>query len=388
MAHQALAQPSIAAGLGAGPTDAESRGTLQGYLPTLDGWRAIAVLLVVFGHCASSPTPYPWEVTLAHWTPTIGPMGVQIFFAISGLLITSRLMEEWAKRGQISLKGFYIRRSFRILPALVFYLLIVAAAAAMGWVPLTAAEWIQSLLFVRNYGGDGNWATGHTWSLSVEEHFYLLWPALLVLAGRRRSMWIAIATALLVAAWRVMATHLRIFHSNEVDHRSDMQLDTLLGGAVLALLMARPAFYRSMKLHLTPAIAWGLIFSFMLCLLCVLRWWAKLHNPVRLTLPVFLPLLLVSTVLHPRLLFGRFLELAPMRWLGRLSYSLYLWQEFFSGPAVHAPLLLRTLRTYPLNIVPSLAMAVLSYYVLEKPMIAVGHRLARPVSAGRGDMRS
>jgi len=364
------------------------RDRLQGYLPTLDGWRAIAVLLVVFGHCAGSPTTYRWEAALANRTPTIGPFGVQIFFAISGLLITSRLMEEWARRGQISLKEFYIRRSFRILPALVAYLLIVAAAGAMKWLPLTATEWIQSILFVRNYGGAGNWATGHTWSLAVEEHFYLLWPMVIVFAGRGRSMWIAIGAATLVATWRVTAVHFSLVHSVLADHHSDEQMDTLLGGAVFALLMANPAFYRKAKARLTPAVTYGLIFSFLLGVACLIRWWSGFHNPIRLTLPVFLPLLLISTVLHPRLRFCRLLELASMRWLGRLSYSLYLWQEFFSGPGVPAPRWLWTLRTYPVDIVASLVMAVLSYYALERPMIAIGHRLAKPVSAGRGDMRS
>ena len=160
----------------------------QGYLPTLDGWRAIAILAVILDHIVT------WQFRYAH--PTLfkftrtGPNGVSLFFAISGFLICSRLLEEENATGKISLRGFYIRRASRIVPAALTYLLVIGLLGFAGYILVSPWDWWSSVLFFRNYlppdmisRGWGGY-TMHYWSLAVEEHFYLLWPGLLVFVGR------------------------------------------------------------------------------------------------------------------------------------------------------------------------------------------------------------
>lgn len=163
----------------------------SGYLPTLDGWRAAAIIAVLLDHTLEySPLRcYPKLMNFAH----TGPNGVSLFFAISGFLICSRLLEEEGAFGRISLRGFYIRRACRILPPALFYLIVIAVLSVCGLIVVSPGEWFGSAFFFRNYL-PGDWIsrgwggyTVHYWSLAVEEHFYLLWPAALVLLGTDAS---------------------------------------------------------------------------------------------------------------------------------------------------------------------------------------------------------
>src|SRR5215218_6546752 len=142
-------------------------------IPTLDGWRAIAISMVLWCHVSKSE--------LAAY----GGLGVDIFFGLSGLLITTLLLEEARSTGSMQLGQFYIRRAFRILPA--YLLFLVGYTLIRGW--RSAWEAISCLLFFRNYASDAVTDTGslHLWSLAVEEHFYLIWPGLLVWMGVKRA---------------------------------------------------------------------------------------------------------------------------------------------------------------------------------------------------------
>jgi peptidoglycan/LPS O-acetylase OafA/YrhL len=117
-----------------------------------------------------------------------GELGVHVFFVISGFLITGLLMEELALSGRISLSRFYLRRTLRIFPAYYAYLAIAFLAAVAGWVQLAPHDLMHGLSYTSNYYPSRSWFLGHTWSLSVEEQFYLLWPALVVLTGPRRAV--------------------------------------------------------------------------------------------------------------------------------------------------------------------------------------------------------
>jgi peptidoglycan/LPS O-acetylase OafA/YrhL len=127
--------------------------TPRGYLPTLDGWRAIAILGVLIGHGmhALFVTGGPYANPLWYQITQYGGKGVDLFFGISGFLICSRLLEEHEAHGAISLKGFYIRRFLRILPPYAVYLVVLVALALAGLVPLTGRELLASVFFVRNY---------------------------------------------------------------------------------------------------------------------------------------------------------------------------------------------------------------------------------------------
>ena len=356
----------------------------RGYLPTLDGWRAIAILAVVIAHATNSLLAPGAPYANAAWfhVTRYGAKGVDLFFGISGLLICSRLLEEYDARGRISLKGFYIRRLLRILPPYWALLAVLLLLTLAGRLTISGDQLLTSFLFVRNYLAidphDG-WYTGHLWSLSVEEHFYLLWPLLLVLWTPARAQWRVAAFALAIAAWRVVEFRLQMgielipglgFYT-----RTDTRLDALLWGCWTALALRDAAWRARLEKLLAPA-GWTVVLALLIAVLAIdpplsLLWQAML-----------IPLVLAGTVLHPGQSVGLLLETAPLRWIGRISYSLYLWQQVFLVTMGHQGALGWS-QYVPVSIVAAFAAASLSYYLLERPMMRLGHRLAPPITEGR-----
>ncbi len=350
---------------------------VRGYLPTLDGWRAIAVLSVILFH----DSLHSYGALSTGWFHDYGSIGVDIFFGISGLLICSRLLEEEDKYGRISLKRFYVRRGFRILPPLLCYLLCAGLLALVGVIPLAAKEWFASLFFCRNYSffsqvpGHNDWYTGHFWSLAVEEHFYLLLPGLLVFVPRRWRIPALLALAMCVEIWRAyrQQTQPWLF----LFQHTDIRLDALLIPALCAILLAKPWWHRVLA---TTARFWPVLAVLTVYLI------TTDHVPVvtRLGESFLIPLVLLGTVLYPGGIAARFLELAPLRWIGRLSYSLYLWQQMFFTGHYFSPL--GPWQRFPLNWLLLFGVAAASYYCVERPLMKLGHRLAPPATPGRDDL--
>ena len=352
----------------------------SGYLPTLDGWRALAVLGVIFGHAELAwrgmDVLPPWARYLIGGSST---KGVQLFFAISGFLITSRLVEEWHGFGRISLKRFYVRRAFRILPPALTYLAILSILGMASVVALPRGSILSCLLFFRNYWTVQCTTTGHFWSLSIEEQFYLIWPGILVAAGLRRSKYAASAMILAIVAWRWIAfcqPRIRALLHGDFWGRSDICFDGLLAGCLVAVLLDSPLFRKYSAKCLTPRVVVGTI-------LLILVTAGSTYTPAGRTLQsVLMPLIVVATVLNPGTRLGRFLENRALRWIGRLSYSLYIWQEIFLFLGE------KRMGWYPLRFIGLLAVATLSFYFVERPMVKLGYRLAPPPSLGHPDLVS
>src|ERR1700739_802804 len=176
-------------------------------IAALDGWRGIAILMVLVAHVEATYFGRP----IPSWLNT-GEHGVCIFFVLSGYLITSNLLQ----RG-LNLRRFYIRRFFRLMPVAWAYLLFLGAAEVLVRYPRIALpEAASCLFFYRNYYGPiGTAATLHFWSLSVEEQFYLAWPLVLLLLGRRRCLQIVPVAIIGIAAWRYAhwSYYDRIYHA-------------------------------------------------------------------------------------------------------------------------------------------------------------------------------
>ena len=298
------------------------------YIPALDGWRALAVTAVILYH--GVPLTSKWSGLTGY-----GYLGVDFFFGISGFLICSRLLEEEQLHGRISLKKFYIRRAFRILPPAFLFLIIAGCLGVLGLIALTRSELFSSAFFFRNYlpVKNAGWYTGHFWSLAVEEHFYLLWPGLLVLFGTVRARWIAPLLGIGVAGWRGLDHHfnifLRLFPSLPGVDRTDLCLDGLIWGCVLALFLREKANRDFLSKWLTIPV-WLIVTA-----MFVLMFWLQLPSTAAAK-TILIPLVLAA-VLHSTSIVGKFLELSPLRWIGRISYSLYLWQQLFSLAGLASP---------------------------------------------------
>lgn len=349
-----------------------------GYLPTLDGWRAGAVLAVIFSHWELSAAALGKLPRWVLWAKTgVGEKGVQLFFAISGFLITSRLIEEWNCFGRISLKRFYVRRVCRILPPAMTYLLTIAFLALAGVLTIKWNYWLSAVCFYRNYMPV--WSSvydRHYWSLSIEEQFYLIWPALLVLSGLYLARYTASIFILAILTWRWIAYH-HIWgvtlRQGEFWNRSDVCFDGLRVGCLIALILESPL----LKQWLAKYLSVGAIAAIILIILAT---GGHTNTPSARTIQsTLMPFLIVATILNPHTWLGRLLEVSVIRWIGRLSYSLYIWQELFRYRGL--------IPWYSLQLVALFGVAALSFYAIEKPMIRLGYRLAPPPSLGHNDLR-
>lgn len=342
-------------------------------IPSLDGIRAISFLLVFLAHTGVPLIP--------------GGFGVTVFFFLSGYLITTLLRREVASTGGISLKLFYLRRVLRILPPFYLVLSLALVLTLAGLLPgpfnpktLIAQALHYSNFYVISRGWEGLLAgTGVFWSLAVEEHFYFVFPALYLLMVRRslsgRTQQALILTGCaLVLAWRCWL----VFGQGSIGDRtyigSDTRFDSMLFGCALAV-------YRNPALDFQPtegmsrfeilAVIAGvglLLASFMLRD-------PAFRETVRYSLQGLglYPLFFVS-IRHPRWLVARFLNLGPVRFIGTLSYSLYLLHQVMLYLVWELPMPLVVRATLALGL--SLLLAVVIWRYVEKPLGKLRSRLS------------
>lgn len=352
----------------------------SGRVPSLDGLRAISILLVLVEHVSLTAGLPPWarELGLGH----IGYLGVSMFFAISGFLITLLLVREWEATGRISLKGFYLRRAFRILPAYAAFLVVVFALTRLQSFSLTAADWRGALTYTMNFNDAPAWEVGHLWSLSIEEQFYLAWPVLFLWLGPSRGrvaliLCLAVTPLLRMALWSISSSALETF--NQV---TPVRMP-IAAGCLMALLATRPAppqWLQRLQEHARPAAAAAVLLLLASLALGRLSWGygATLRYSVDAAALVVLIWAMAST---PASLPGRILELRPLVFVGVLSYSLYLWQELLLDPHNHFGALGWSSRTI-LAILTVLA----SYYLIERPFLGLKGRLRAPAGRNRPDI--
>jgi peptidoglycan/LPS O-acetylase OafA/YrhL len=337
------------------------------YFPQLDGLRAIAILLVIAGHELFG-TRFQQVATL----------GVLLFFALSGFLITTLLLHEEATFGSVSLPAFYMRRGLRILPAMWFFIAAMTVLWVMGTITdVPRYEFAVCLLYLRNIFGRSS-TLAHLWSLSLEEQFYLLWPLILVIlrpAARLRAAAFLVITG---CVWRgvAIAGHLFDYNMGIVYERTDFRFDSVLSGCVLAIgLVRHEAALRRWFVRL-PKVTDAVLLLGLLAL--NLKAHAAWFVPFDLTLQTVLATLLLGRLVTAEGGVTRdLLAASPMRWLGRLSYSWYLWQQPF---IMTRPGSWGILRVRPLDAVASLVLAAFSYYVVERPFLRLKSRFDVPQS--------
>ena len=383
---------------GGGPTELiDGRHPRLRYLPALDGLRAVAVAGVLAYHGGVG------------WLPG-SFLGVDTFFVLSGFLITSLLIDEWHSSGTVRLRAFWARRARRLLPGLIAVVLFVGAYAVFvapaGAYPGLRGDALSALFYVANWhfvlaGSDYFAQAGlvspltHTWSLAIEEQFYVVWPLVVLLALRwRRSVailgWICLTGAAgsaleMTVLYRDGASLTRLYYGTDTHVQS-----LLLGAAIAAFLSTRAAapgagaprgftqWCAARPARRRAVIAGGFAGAVGTAAL-----WATLggsspflYDGGFLLAAAGSGAVLVSAVCVPRGALGRALSVQPVRYLGRISYGLYLW---------HYPLFiwLDAARTgvagYPLLFVRSavtVAVASASYRFLEQPIRrgALGHR--------------
>ena len=324
-------------------------------LASLDGLRAVSIALVCLSHLYASKA-IPGLGFL--WRFQLGDLGVRIFFVISGFLITHLLITEQQRTGTVSLKNFFIRRVLRIFPAYYALLAFVAVCAQLGYLQVTAGEWLKAALYVSNYF-DRPQALAHSWSLSVEEQFYILWPLLILALRTRRAIALAAAFALLVAAIRAAHSFPIAPETNVFWVRFETAGDAIAIGCVFAALRHRLWTFAAYRAFTTPA--GTLAASVAVAALATSHHWPWFWNSIGITLMNVCIVLILDGCMRAR---GHWhftlLNSVPVVTLGGLSYSLYLWQQLFLTSVWKVP--------FPLSLLLAVAAGAASYYLLERPV--------------------
>jgi peptidoglycan/LPS O-acetylase OafA/YrhL len=347
----------------------ERRDFRLGFRPALDGFRGVSILAVMLYHTSLLPG---------------GFLGVDMFFVLSGFLITSLLLEEFASTGRVCFRTFYVRRALRLLPALA-PLVAIAGGAMIAWDP--SAGTVGFVLSVIFYAA--NWAIvyglphgllGHAWSLAIEEQFYLLWPPVLLLllrVVRRRGALLLLMTALvgLAVAYRfaIMTTPAgmaRIYVG------LDTHADPVLIGCTLGIFCASPFFRRTRS----ATVVWNglgvLAGVVLLALLARSSFPADYVFGSVSTVAAIVSAIVIVAALLPSSPCGGVLRWAPLMWIGRRSYALYLWHFpvfYLAGPLWRpgaepvAGLLAWAV---------AFALATASFRYIEQPMLELKTRFA------------
>lgn len=343
------------------------------YIPALDGLRGVSILAVMGFHGE-------WKYFGG------GGWGVDLFFVISGYLITWLLLKEKDSNGSVNLRNFYLRRILRIMPAFYVFLTgyyILCLIIFTDFKPVLIDTMIIASVYATNI------MTGwfnhpvlldHTWSLALEEQFYLLFPAVVAFTTKRTATVLVSMSVLIVPLWRtiLMITIGMSGSLHRYTYSPDTRIDTILWGCLLALLLHQNVF----KEHLIKFAEKGFLLLlgsiFLISTYIISKESAYYLNTVGYTFRAigFTSILLYCLTKQKGVV--TLLSAKPMRAIGRLSYSLYLWHPAMLGVsgriANHVDEPSKKVVYAIVYIIMTFFCSVFSYYVIEKPFLNLKKR--------------
>jgi peptidoglycan/LPS O-acetylase OafA/YrhL len=333
---------------------------------SLDGLRAISVSLVVFSHLLWQLNFIAVRSIYAEWFAPLGHFGVQVFFVISGFLITGLLLRELDSTNNINLGKFYLRRTLRIFPPYYCFVLTILIVEVVGWIKLAPYDVLHALTYTVNYHAKPSWEIGHAWSLSVEEQFYLIWPAILLVAGKRRGLWIAAAFFFPIApAIRLAYSYLQpSLIPYQIGYRFETAADAIAIGCLLAgtqeSLRQNALYQRVLKSKL-------FLFIPLIVLCAVIFMESHRRRYLLVSIPVQnigIAACIAWCVTNTSGIIGRILNAKPVVFLGKMSYSVYLWQQLFLNPHSSA-----IVASFPLNLLLVATASLVAHYAVERPSL-------------------
>jgi len=367
-----------------------------GHQRALDGVRGIAIVLVVLVHSGNALWP-----TADTWLAKNGALGVHLFFVLSGFLITVLLLAEQDRTGGIDLGHFARRRALRLLPALialVTVLFVIATARGGPGAHHAVDSAFAALTLTTNWvmkGGDnpvGRLLGPHlhisteliqTWSLAIEVHFYILWAVALWATARadwsrRKQMMLAVGGVAAVFVWR--ATRFDGGNWLPIYLSTSARMDAPLMGAVAAIAFTA-GWTRRLPTRVWAALGVAALATFVIAAFTVDWTSALLPQWLYTALACCAAVAILAAVCGGPGWYARTLSVPPLVFLGRISYSLYLW---------HYPLFWTIQRKNPhwpgpirftVGVGAALAISTASYYLIEQPFLRRKHRLRSAVSA-------
>jgi peptidoglycan/LPS O-acetylase OafA/YrhL len=337
---------------------ASTQSLTRGRIPSLDGMRGFCILLVLASHTVGSSN-FP----RLYFLGGLAAIGLVVFFVLSGFLITTVLMREQGRTGTISLKNFYIRRFLRIFPVAYLYIGVIALLSFLGIIGLRPHDLAFAVSYLMDFHHDRAWYLGHLWYLTVEEQFYLLWPAIITILGFRRGYFLAFAALAFIPFSRITIS--RLFPTMSPGFDVPGGTAAILTGCVLAL---------SFQWMTTKRAFTSNIFSIVLLGAVALRLYTWNHGySVRgfsYVINILIALAVFRCIAVPDDRLGRILNSKALMFVGGLSYSIYVWQQLFLPPTPPGS-------CFPLNVLAALATALCSYYLIERPCLNLKKRFTQ-----------
>ncbi|KUR75522.1 acyltransferase [Novosphingobium sp. Fuku2-ISO-50] len=340
----------------------------------LDGLRIVAAFLVLLSHLAEGP-----ENGIPHYVGVFfdGDIAVLIFFVLSGYVITNLLARELDRTGTIAMGQFYLRRALRIWPASYAYIVVATICVALHFATAQPAQIVVAATHLWNYcmtilhedqSSQGHTIFGHFWSLALEEQFYWTWPlALTLLRGRASRVLIFIILAMPLI--RMTSYVLFPVSRGQLNAMFHTAIDPIALGAWLSLNEER---VKGWLVKLSPRAFYGnIVFLVVACPLLALEFRGLWGITYGRTLEAASAGFLIMALAHgPETALARFLRTRPMQFGGRISYSLYVWQQLYSLPGSIFP------QNGAAAIALSLVTATASYALIERPFLILKDRVA------------
>lgn len=343
---------AIPAGSTDAPGAADQAASAHRRVKVIDGWRAIAASLVVLAHATGYRFGDNPNLLLGRVRMVLSPLaevGVQLFFVISGYIITTLLLRERERRGSVSIAAFYVRRVTRIMPPLVVYYLALIALVSIGTINLKPASLLSSATFTCNTGiVDCQWWVAHTWSLAVEEQFYIVWPLLFGLVAP--YLHVRLLAGVVVACILGALIQQPTFHGNF----------TSFGCIAAGALYASSPALRHACLKAAHSLPWLVLAGLLLF---------SYRSPAPAVTTAFMPVIVVYVIFAGNAIgwVRWILESRPLQWIGLGSYSLYLWQQLFlARPYLYD--------RHPLPVLLLPVVVIASVWLVERPFMRIGRR--------------
>jgi len=344
------------------------------YVKGFDGLRAISIIFVILNHLGSYlllPRTNFFQQRV--WPLFAGGTGVNIFFVLSGFLITRILLTEMEVNGSISLKHFYIRRALRLLPALLIFYMIIAALMLGHLIQSSAPSFFYSFFYLYNFIPAGLQVPEliHTWSLAVEEQFYLTWPLILTLINSKKAFYIGVFLICICILAKIILPIIQVpVGDHSLPFTDVYRTGTWFIPAVAPIIIGSII---SIAVFNDRGICESIRGNFRFCLLLSLLLFISpiyLANPfseyIYIIQSLGVALLLAVLLLNPEAMVSRLLGVGVLAYIGKISYGIYIFQGLFLRNGPGGKLLIQQ---FPQNLVLTFICAIFSYHFVERPIL-------------------
>ena len=353
------------------------------YIKSFDGIRAIAIVLVILGYGKNTVNI---NGNISQYLSTIlanSSLGVRLFFVLSGYLITLLLLKEIKQNKIINIKEFHQKRIIRIFPVFYVFIIVIGILNLITKWNINLGQFVAAATFTWNYQGlwnsngssAGHWFLGHLWTLALEAQFYFLWPLVLGLLGITKSRKLSLFIVLILPFIRVGSYFLFPSQRGLLGMMFHTAIDSIMVGCYMAIINNNCKYKKLISNLKMPTI-------------CILMLWLFLISP---TLGYFIRgfgislgisidaiasgLLIAWLHNNPMTIISNFLSNSVLTYIGKISYSLYLWQQLFL-----TKLNTTIMGQFPYNIGFCFLAAIISYYLIEKPFLRLKNKSRNTVA--------